>query len=252
MKIHGTAQGGAVSKKDFGVAFSSNGGNGGFDDTGLKAYYKFDAASGAIDNQSESDDSIGTDGDMAITGATYGQTGILDDALSFDGSNDLGNIPTSPLSGVGTNDDFTIVMWIKTSNFAAGGSGAPAIMGTYDGSSAGGAHWQLYENSDEIRFSDGVTTVGWSMTNEEDGNWNMLVLNRSGSSVKYWFNNSDQGALTAGFDLPSPSTYLRIAQRGDGVQFATMETDEFSFWSRSLSESEMTTLYNSGDAQAIY
>lgn len=225
----------------------------GLSDANLFSYYKYDALSGVIENKSESSDSIGTSGDQTITGATYGSTGILDKALSFDGVNDYGNIPTSPLSTVGTNGDFTLVMWIKTSNFAGGGSGAPAIMGTYDGSSVGGEHWQIYENSSELRFSDGLTTVGWSFTNEEDGNWNMLVLNRSGSSVNYWFNNSDQGAKTAGWDLPSPSTYLRIAQRGDGVQFGTFEADEFSYWAgKSLSEESMTFLYNGGSASAIY
>ena len=38
MKIHGTAKGGAESKKDFGVAFSSDGT--GISDADLKVYWK--------------------------------------------------------------------------------------------------------------------------------------------------------------------------------------------------------------------
>ena len=41
MKIHGTAKGGALGKKDFGVAFGANGGGAAIDDTDLMAYWKF-------------------------------------------------------------------------------------------------------------------------------------------------------------------------------------------------------------------
>jgi len=67
MKIHGTSEAGAIGKKDFGVAFSSNGGGGGFTDEGLKAYWKFEESSGSIVNQSESDDSLGTNANISDT-----------------------------------------------------------------------------------------------------------------------------------------------------------------------------------------
>ena len=217
--------------------------------TGLKAYYKFNASSGNIENKSTSSDSIGSSGDMTITGATYSQTGIIGNALSFDGSNDYGNMATSPLTGIGINGDFTIVMWVKTDNFD--GTGAPAILGSYNSTSGSGTHWQFYHSSTEVRFSDGSTTVGWTITNEENNAWHMMVLNRTGSSIKYWFDNSDKGALTAGFALNHPSTYLKLAQRGDETSYSDIEVDEMSMWDRALTDAEMTSLYNAGSGQAV-
>jgi len=55
MKIHGTAKGGAVGKKDFGVAFGGGGSTpaGTIDGEGLRAYYKFNESSGNVINHAD-------------------------------------------------------------------------------------------------------------------------------------------------------------------------------------------------------
>jgi len=68
MKIHGTAKGGAISKKDFGVAFSSNGG-GGFTPTDISGLILWlDASEGitkSSDLVSQWDDQSGNSNDVA-------------------------------------------------------------------------------------------------------------------------------------------------------------------------------------------
>ena len=216
-------------------------------DTGLKAYYKFNASSGNIENKSTSSDTIGSSGDMAITGATS-VTGIIGNALSFDGTNDYGNIPTSPMTTIGTGD-FGISFWVKTDDFAGGG--APCIMGSYDASSVGGAHWQLYESGGAIKLSDGSTTITTSITGIEDNAWHHIVLTRSGSTVTAYKDGSSVSTHTYAVDFPSPSTYLRIAQRGDSNQYCDAELDELSFWNRTLTGTDVTALYNSGGGKAV-
>ena len=216
-------------------------------DTGLKAYYKFNASSGNIENKSTSSDTIGSSGDMAITGATS-VTGIIGNALSFDGTNDYGNIPTSPMTTIGTGD-FGISFWVKTDDFAGGG--APCIMGSYDASSAGGDHWQLYESGGAIKLSDGSTTITTSITGIEDNAWHHIVLTRSGSTVTAYKDGSSVSTHTYAVDFPSPSTYLRIAQRGDSNQYCDAELDELSFWNRTLTGTDVTALYNSGGGKAV-
>jgi len=220
--------------------------------TGLKSYYKFDAASGNITNKAGdvgSSDSIGSGGDMVITGATYGGTGTNGSSLSFDGTNDYGNIGTSPMTTIGTGD-FGISFWIKTDDFAGGG--APCIMGSYDASSAGGAHWQLYESGGAIKLSDGSTTITTSITGIEDNAWHHIVLTRSGSTVTAYKDGSSVSTHTYAVDFPSPSTYLRIAQRGDGNQFCDVELDEMSFWSRTLTSTDVTGLYTNKVIDTIW
>jgi len=84
MKIHGTAKGAALSTKHFGVAFG--GAAAAFDDTDLKAYWKFSAASGDIPNSSESDESLGSGAALQVTGNGY-QDGSppIGNSMSFNG-----------------------------------------------------------------------------------------------------------------------------------------------------------------------
>ena len=72
MKIHGTAKGGAISKKDFGVAFGGAGGNGG----------------GTVDSNSFTNDNAGAQG-ISLTGTRTG-SGISINS----GSELIGKTPT--------------------------------------------------------------------------------------------------------------------------------------------------------------
>ena len=53
------------------------------DDTDLKAYWKFDEASGDIIEVSQAAAALGSAADLQVSGATHGATGIIGDALSF-------------------------------------------------------------------------------------------------------------------------------------------------------------------------
>jgi len=59
MKIHGTAKGGAISKKDFGVAFSSNGGGGVPMDTDLTNTSDFTISTTTATNDTATRDATG-------------------------------------------------------------------------------------------------------------------------------------------------------------------------------------------------
>ena len=90
--------------------------------TGLKAYYTFNESSGNIVNQATSagsSDSLGSNADMTISGATYSQTGKVGNALSFDGSNDYGTLGSSLsqwnlFHGTG---DWSINFWVNYDEF---------------------------------------------------------------------------------------------------------------------------------------
>ena len=57
----------------------------------LKAYWKFNESSGNIGNSSQSSDSLGSDGDLIMTGGTYEQTAVGSlKAVLLDGTDDFG------------------------------------------------------------------------------------------------------------------------------------------------------------------
>ena len=59
MKIYGTAKGGALSKKDFGVAFGGAG-DPGFSKAGILAYYQFEEESGNLINSATEANGFGS------------------------------------------------------------------------------------------------------------------------------------------------------------------------------------------------
>ena len=186
--------------------------------------------------------------DGTNNGATTGATGKLGNAWSFDGSNDYVEIGTSPMGSV--SGDFGISFWIKSSDFGSGGYGAPAIMGSYDSGSSGGNHWQIYENGGAIKLSDGSTTITTSITGIEDGAWHHVLLTRSGSTVTAYKDGSSASTHSYTPDFPSPSSYLKLGQRGDGNQYTTMNLDQVTFYDKALTSTEVQTLYNSGSGDS--
>ena len=119
--ILGSAKGGVTlpNKNNTSVAFGGSGGVTPIDDTSLMVYYKFSEASGNIINQSESDESLGSNADLAMSGGTYGVTGTPDDlgnAVTFDGSSDYSVAGTSKSQFNFLHNQsglFTIVFWMK-------------------------------------------------------------------------------------------------------------------------------------------
>jgi len=110
MKIHGTAKGGALSKRDFGVAFGG-GAAAGFDKSDIIAYYNFDNDTGALVNQATSengfDDGSGDDNDGTNgSGVTLDVSGIIASAYDYDAtSNGYTDVGDDIISGTG---DYTI------------------------------------------------------------------------------------------------------------------------------------------------
>ena len=119
MKIHGTAKGGAISKKDFGVAFSSAGSVEPLDDENLVGYWKFNESSGNIINVSESDESLGSAANISMTGGTYDVTGTpsgIGNGVTFDGTDDYGTFGTSTSQFNfmhNTSAVWTLAWWMK-------------------------------------------------------------------------------------------------------------------------------------------
>jgi hypothetical protein len=247
-----------------------------FNKTGLKAYYKFDEASGNIINQATSVgsvDSIGTGADLIVTGATYSATGIIGDALSYDGVDDYSKAGADSGAGLtqfafmlGNNSLFTICGWFKSG----------AVDQDYV------SLFNNWNNAAGTNKSVGIRLLNSATASKYDFN----VL--SGDGTSYWLNNT----FTAVVDDDSNWHFycLRVDEAGgsnniglsiDGGVFSTatastanattssekaltfgayagtlnlnmnMLQDETSIWNRVLTDAEITTIYNSGTGKTL-
>ena len=267
MKIHGTAKGGALSKKDFGVAFSANGGTG-IDDTGLVAYWRCNQSSGDITNQSESSSSAGSSVDLTVTGATYEYSGdpVNDASLSFDGSDDnaVAGSSVTAFKFMHTDDaTFTLCFWMKRIS----GTDTNGIFDECNNSNNNqGIMIRLRETSclkatifndagaasdpsTSLQTADNYAQTSWafySLTFDQAAASDNLILLRDNANEAKATKYSD---TTSSKDSSNP---LTLASWANDSNYANIALSEISIWNRVLDSDEITALYNSGDGQSIY
>ncbi len=242
----------------------------GFDDSDLKAYWKFNEASGDIINLSQSAADLGSAADIQVVGATYGATGILGDALDFDGVNDIGTMGSSLSQWNFTHNQsakFTTIIWIKQG--ATGSGNQDQLISTLRGGGGDiGTSCQLESAASSLRamtISIGTgsafsthTAVGTARMTD-DTNWHMLMY-------KYDESLGSANAVMS-FDDGVVETFNKVNTKTNSNSNKAMTcfaqppatalwtnglADEISVWNRILTTDEITSLYNAGAALAIY
>lgn len=207
--------------------------------TNLVSYWKLDEASG------NAEDSHGSN-DGTVSGCTYGETGILNDAYSFDG-NDYIDMPSSNTIFGANPDEWSVNLWIKTST------------------TADDHIWSAYENVKHpglIRIdasADIVVDIYDGSTNTQlkkagtynDNAWHMLTMtvDKNADSIHLYVDGVDEDDDT----LPSITDYTnddniqigRYPFSGGGGYYEGI-VDEISAWDKTLTSSDVSDLYNSG------
>ena len=236
------------------------------DDTGLKAYWKFNETSGDIINVSESGVDLGSAADLQVTGATYNQGGITDlnYSMLYDGTNDF-SVAGSSVSQFNFlhNDsyEFTMAFWGKILSWDGLDmiwSTANELASAYIGfglraQSSGSLYYHFANGTNQNRFKGSISGFN------TDGAFHFYVItgdkSDSTDSLEMWEDGSSMGtASNSGMDFvdTNASQAAYQAQAGNSEQFGNFNIEEFSVWSRRLSDSEIAELYNSGDGLAIY
>lgn len=235
----------------------------GFDLTKLKSYWKFNESSGDIINLATSvgsTDSLGTAADIQITGATFGATGIIDDALSFDGVNDKGDIGTSTTQFKFFMEDqrkVTVVYWYKyltatrsvdKSIFDTSNTGTGTGVLIQHTRTATNDVWRWHTfiagvSEDDMKSSNGFVPA--------DTNFHMIMFTVDDSLGSNQMKVSiDDGAAdtftSSGNDSTNAHTAADLAQLNTGIQNMDAIIDEFSIWNRVLTDAERTSLFNAG------
>ena len=203
-------------------------------ETGLMSWYRLDETSGTT-----AFDSLFANNGTNV-GATVNQAGKIGKAYSF--TNDY----VTATSGVQGDTSITGTAWFKTSSTAIS-IGRIACFNAHETTASKGIC---------ISFEDGKTGkmavlaegVAWGTTSANsynDGNWHFAVITQSGTSLTLYVDNVSVSTLTG---TPSLSTQTTMGRNGGtNYQYVDGLIDEVGVWSRVLSISEITQLYNSGD-----
>ena len=192
-----------------------------------------------------------------IDSSTYGTASWTGTGSAGSGTSSHDNyvrLPTNPVQAVttsGSGTAFTIAFWVK-SNSGFGG-GADAFMGTYDGESSSGDHFQLYAHSSGLKLSDGSLHANWSsisIASISNNSWHHIALTRpaSSSTVSAYFDGVLMSAADGDYagnltSNTSNSTWLKIGGRGDnGDNYPTMSMQDLGFWTRELVAADIAVL----------
>lgn len=222
----------------------------------LKAYYKFNEASGNIINLARlvgSFDSL-EGGDLTTTSVTYSQTGVLGSAISFNGTSSKAN------AGVAANwkflhndgDDWTVAFWLKYTGTIENGH---AIFATVTDTSADGILFDIRTSGDfRCLLYNASASVGGTFTvGLADANWHHYVLthDNAATDLELWYDGTSKGTIdTNAAGTSNPTQALTLMNRNSEVYAAGM-LDEFAVWKRKITSTEIAALYNSGSGQAL-
>ena len=211
--------------------------------TNIVSYYKLDESSG------NAADSVGG---VTLTNngsATY-SAGKINNGVSLSGSasqylsasdNATTDTPTTAI---------TVAGWYKaTSSFVS----QPIVSKNYSGSwTAPYASWLLrVDSSTVIGFG---LNLGGTFTNYEAtvptmtaGTWYYIVGVYDGSHIYVYLNGVSQGTPPAASGTIGYSTgTLMLGRDGSAAEVVNGMIDEVGIWSRALTSTEVTQLYNSG------
>ena len=234
-----------------------------FSKTGLKAYYNLNESSGNLINQQTTEDGLGSNANGTASGdPTYSVTGKVAEAISFDGVGDKFTLGTTAGQWNFLHDgsDFSISWWQKlnatpneTQGICGTGIGGSSIGFELAVNPSTGVLYSVIENSGasaQITSSSGfvpVNTTTWYhyVLTFTSGTWNIYRdggNNASASSSITW-SSSDH---SRNMELANAN-----ANTASDRKDLTGELDEVSIWSRVLTSSEITALYNSGTGVAV-
>jgi hypothetical protein len=266
MKIHGTAKGGALSTKDFGVAFGGAAAAG-FNVSKLVTYYKFDESVGDLLNKAEdAGSSDSNDVDMTNTNVTQNVTGLIDKAYDYDAADDISRegaassdfeFMYNTTSGV-----FSFIGWVKPN--ATDESGSQIIFDNSNVENSTGCGLTITGGSGNRKLNwflsksnntdDTTAMAGGSYFNTTD--WRMIFVswNSSNGAVQMSVDNGTKTTNTTTMTGNSGTSALPMslsAARATPIYELNSICDEYSFWNRVLTDDEITSLYNSGAGLAI-
>lgn len=185
------------------------------------------------ENSGDIIDYSGEGNDGALTGATYGASGKLNDAIYFDGSGDYIKIDRSATTDLINN--FTINLWINPENQNG------RIM---ENNNRYGIHydttWKYVTAIGNAAFKAQSSTNSVSLDT-----WTNVVVIYSTSGNKIYINGQQDGTNAFNSDITNHGDLYIASYGGTGTYFKGI-IDEVAIFNRTLSGDEILNIYKRG------
>jgi len=204
----------------------------------LVSYYKLDETSGTTVT-----DSHGSIDGTNNGPATVGVTGKINTAYDFE-SADSDYISGDSNIGITGNDVRSISVWIKPESV----TGDFYIAGIGDTGLANQAFYLTIYNS-QIRVVDINTNTPVSTGTINVGEWYHLVVTHDGTDTILYINGT-QNATASSKTYNTANNNIFMGSNSAGILNFDGIIDEVGFWKRTLTSSEVSELYNSGNGFA--
>jgi len=236
MKIHGTAKGGALSKKDFGVAFGAA--------SAPSVLYP---------------DSMGTDADLTNSNVTLDETDehLGTGCWSFNGTDAY--VDADPLLDFSTTVG-SISMWVYTPT----GTNDYYVL-TFGDANANEFIAITNEVGKARVHCRKASTDQWKSESASDSwtydAWHNIMIVQNGTAVKWYWDGTEQTSFSVTTDKSAWISDLtgldnvrigakNVSSQGTGG-FGASLTDSICFWNIAISSSLVAEIYNSGTGITI-
>jgi hypothetical protein len=212
---------------------------------GLSSHWKFDESTGTI-----AADSAGTN-NGTLTGFNFTTnsgwvSGIISNALSFDGVNDSVSIDSSQIN---LTNNFSLSVWLKPQEV----SDDHAFLSVRSLYQASGLRFFVSDNS---LFLQGETAAGWQGNNFannafQDGLWYHVAVVYDNSILSVYLNGTLQGSTNWGGDfVMNPAYASRIGT--EGSYYFKGVIDDMMVFQRALTAPQVQALYQSADQPPVF
>jgi len=187
-------------------------------------------------------DSVGSNNGTLINGAAYSSSGKIGNSFLFDGVNDRIDLSSNAWEPAG---NFTANMWIY-----ANAVNITQTMFTVTASNGYlGVRFFLVNGNVAFRkFPSGTTTIEVATSGSEitAGTWKMVTfVNDTASGMKIYVDGILKGSnVNTSLISWGDSTINRIGANYDGGTVFNGRIDEFTTWTKVLTDDEITQLYN--------
>lgn len=207
----------------------------------LIAYWKMDESSGNMV------DTVGSN-TGTVTGVTYGASGVINDAYSFDGNDYV--VATNATTFNPSSTNWTIALWAKITTNSTTKADENTFIAIQDGTGTGRNIFYTSENDNTLStFLDGSEESCGTTLTTTDG-WAHIVIQYDGTYYIFYKN----GSLLCDNISASPSScngdFVLGAHKTTTQQWLNGDMDEVGIWTRVLTSTEISTLYNSGSGLA--
>jgi len=207
--------------------------------------WHFDDGAGSVLSDSSGNGNNGT-----CTNCPAYTTGRFSQALSFDGSNDVVNVPDS--NSLDTTSNLTISVWInarswlnlnefvkKDGNYILR-RGRTSVGPDYDNIAL------LWFNGTQVLY---MKTASSPSTNT----WHHIVgVVQNNAPYKIYIDGVDSGCSPAVHSTPSRNLANILQIGGAASEFLNGTIDDVSIWNRALSASEIQSLYSSSPVSCFH